>query len=105
MITDRDIAQQLGAAAAARAQSDGPDESFEAAVSRRLNEEFGIAGADLPAAGLYDRLLAELERPLILQTLKATGGNQVKAAAVLGINRNTLRKKIQSLGLPTGKGD
>ncbi|MBL8543954.1 MAG: sigma 54-interacting transcriptional regulator [Hyphomonadaceae bacterium] len=105
VITDRDIAQQLGAAAAARAQSDSPDESFEAAVSRRLTEEFGIAGADLPVAGLYDRLLAELERPLILQTLKATGGNQVKAAAVLGINRNTLRKKIQSLGLPTGKGD
>jgi two-component system nitrogen regulation response regulator GlnG len=50
-------------------------------------------------------LLAEVERPLILQALSATRGNQIRAAAVLGINRNTLRKKIQTLGLQTGRGD
>jgi two-component system nitrogen regulation response regulator GlnG len=44
-------------------------------------------------------------RPLILQALNATRGNQIRAAAVLGINRNTLRKKIQTLGIRTGRGD
>jgi two-component system nitrogen regulation response regulator GlnG len=55
----------------------------------------------LPEPGLYDRLLASFERPLIQQTLRATGGNQVKAAEILGINRNTLRKRIRDLGLET----
>jgi two-component system, NtrC family, nitrogen regulation response regulator GlnG len=48
---------------------------------------------------LYDRLLAEVERPLIAHTLQATRGNQIRAAAVLGINRNTLRKKLTDYGL------
>jgi two-component system nitrogen regulation response regulator GlnG len=59
----------------------------------------------LPAAGLYERLLCEIERPLIVQALQATRGNQIRAAAVLGINRNTLRKKIQTLSIPTGRDD
>jgi two-component system nitrogen regulation response regulator GlnG len=59
----------------------------------------------LPAPGLYDRVLAEVERPLIQQALTATKGNQIRAAAVLGINRNTLRKKIQTLGIRTGRSD
>ena len=79
--------------------------SFEQAVHERLTHEFTIAGAALPAPGLYDRLLAEVERPLIQETLKATRGNQIRAAAVLGINRNTLRKKIQALGIRTGRSD
>ncbi|MGB0960064.1 MAG: helix-turn-helix domain-containing protein, partial [Halocynthiibacter sp.] len=44
--------------------------------------------------GLYDRVLAEVERPLIELSLDATGGNQLKTAQLLGLNRNTLRKKI-----------
>ncbi|MBI3439456.1 MAG: nitrogen regulation protein NR(I), partial [Proteobacteria bacterium] len=63
------------------------------------------ASPGLPADGLYDRLLAEVERPLIAHALQATRGNQIRAAAVLGINRNTLRKKIQALGIRTGRGD
>lgn len=51
----------------------------------------------LPPPGLYQRCLPLVERPLIEITLKATGGNQIKAAEVLGINRNTLRKKISDL--------
>ncbi len=43
---------------------------------------------------LYERMIAELERPLIELALKRAGGNQVKAARILGLNRNTLRKKI-----------
>ena len=45
---------------------------------------------------IYDRVIAEVERPLIQLTLSATRGNQIKAAAMLGLNRNTLRKKIRS---------
>ena len=46
---------------------------------------------------IYDRVIAEVERPLIQMTLSATRGNQIKAAAMLGLNRNTLRKKIRDL--------
>ena len=49
--------------------------------------------------GIYDRVLEQVEYPLLLLTLKATRGNQLKAAKLLGINRNTLRKKISDLGI------
>ena len=58
---------------------------------------FETLGEDLPHAGLYDRIIEEVERPLIIQTLHATKGNQIKAAEILGLNRNTLRKKIEWL--------
>ena len=47
--------------------------------------------------GLYDKVMEGVERPLIKVVLKRTGGNQMQAAAMLGINRNTLRRKIQKL--------
>ena len=53
----------------------------------------------LPTNGIYDRIIAEVEKPLITTTLAVTRGNQLKAAEVLGINRNTLRKKIITLGI------
>jgi len=104
VITAREIGNELGAGEA-EDLADAGAEGFEAALSRRVSSEFTSASPDLPAAGLYDRVLAEVERPLITQTLHATRGNQIRAAAVLGINRNTLRKKIQSLGIRTGRGD
>ena len=58
----------------------------------------------LPAAGVYDRVLREVERPLISLALEATRGNQIKAAHVLGLNRNTLRKKIKDLDIPVVRG-
>jgi two-component system nitrogen regulation response regulator GlnG len=104
VITEREIGVELGAAAD-QVDAGAAAEGFEAAVARRLASEFAAAGPGLPPPGLYDRLLAEVERPLIEQALGATRGNQIKAAAVLGINRNTLRKKIQGLGIRTGRGD
>lgn len=93
-----------GLSSVSREQADTlHEQNFEAALEHRLADEFASASPGLPAAGLYDRMLVELERPLILQTLRATRGNQIKAAAVLGINRNTLRKKMQSLGLTAGR--
>jgi two-component system nitrogen regulation response regulator GlnG len=104
VITAREINRELGQAeTGGRVPDNGGD--LEAALNRRLLSEFAAASPDFPAAGLYDRVLAEVERPLIKQTMHATRGNQIRAAAVLGINRNTLRKKIQALGLATGRDD
>ncbi|RZI45277.1 helix-turn-helix domain-containing protein [Candidatus Finniella inopinata] len=68
-------------------------------VQQFLETYFQNHGDELPCSGLYHRVLQEVEKPLIEITLKATGGNQKKASDILGINRNTLRKKIQELGL------
>lgn len=73
-------------------------------IDTHLRTYFSAHNDSLPTAGLYNRILREVERPLILQTLQATRGNQVKAAEVLGLNRNTLRKKIRELGIPIIKG-
>ena len=104
VITEREIGAELTVPNGADGGA-AEDEGFEAAVTRRVAGEFAAARPALPQAGLYDRLLSEVERPLIEQALGATRGNQIKAAAVLGINRNTLRKKIQNLGIRTGRGD
>ena len=105
VITGREIERELGATRAAAGPTSDEPVAFEDVVSNRLAGIFASAGPDLPAPGLYDRVLAEVERPLIQQALQATKGNQIRAAAVLGINRNTLRKKIQVLGIRTGRGD
>jgi len=68
-------------------------------VERYLNDYFAGFGDDLPPADLYGRILRQVELPLIQATLAATCGNQIKAAALLGLNRNTLRKKIRDLGI------
>ncbi len=80
------------------------DESLGAAVERHLRTYYSAHKDILPAAGLYDRILREVERPLIELTLSATRGNQIKAAHVLGLNRNTLRKKIRVLDIPVVRG-
>jgi two-component system nitrogen regulation response regulator GlnG len=105
VITAREIGEELGSATREESAQMSGDGGFESALAQRLATEFAAARPGLPAPGLYDRVLAEVERPMIAQALQATGGNQIRAAAVLGINRNTLRKKIQSLSLRTGRGD
>jgi two-component system nitrogen regulation response regulator GlnG len=79
-------------------------EGLGAAVERHINEYFVAHKGAMPATGLYDRVLREIERPLIVATLVATRGNQIKAAHVLGLNRNTLRKKIRELDIPVMRG-
>jgi two-component system nitrogen regulation response regulator GlnG len=75
------------------------NELFSSGLERHVNELFRSFGDSLPPVGLYHRLLRELEAPLLAATLSATRGNQIKAAEVLGLNRNTLRKKIRDLDL------
>ena len=57
----------------------------------------------LDKGDIYDRVLEQVERPLIRFVLEKTRGNQVRAADILGINRNTLRKKIGELGISIKK--
>jgi two-component system nitrogen regulation response regulator GlnG len=72
-------------------------------VERHLARYYALHEGKLPPSGLYARILEEVERPLIQATLQATEGNQLKAAEILGINRNTLRKKMRELGLESVK--
>ncbi len=75
-----------------------------AAVEQFLTRYFLSHGDRLPPPGIYDRIIQEVERPLISICLGATRGNQIRAAQLLGLNRNTLRKKIRDLGLEVIKG-
>jgi len=68
-------------------------------VELHLARYFASFGRDLPPDGLYDRLLAEIEVPLLRIALAAAKGNQIRAARLLGINRNTLRKKLTDRGV------
>ena len=79
-------------------------EGLAGAVERHISGYFAAHKGGLPAAGLYDRVLREVERPLIVLTLGATRGNQIRAAHLLGLNRNTLRKKIRELDIPVVRG-
>ncbi|KAB0681761.1 nitrogen regulation protein NR(I) [Aureimonas leprariae] len=72
---------------------------LSASVERYLADYFASFGEDLPPAGLHGRILRDVEYPLIAAALAATRGNQVKAADLLGVNRNTLRKKIRDLDI------
>jgi two-component system, NtrC family, nitrogen regulation response regulator GlnG len=81
----------------------GP-ETLEQAVERHLKAFVSAHKDGMPVRDLYDRVLAEVERPLLRLVLGATRGNQIKAAAMLGLNRNTLRKKIRELDLPVVRG-
>ncbi len=73
--------------------------SLSDAVERHLARYFNGHEGGLPPSGLYDRVLKEIERPLIELCLDATRGNQIKASELLGVNRNTLRKKIRELDI------
>ena len=64
------------------------------AVADHLRRYFDLHGGELPPAGLHARIIAEVERPLIALAMQATGGNQLRCAELLGLNRNTLRKKL-----------
>ncbi|HFD16247.1 MAG TPA: nitrogen regulation protein NR(I) [Rhodospirillales bacterium] len=80
-----------------------PASSLEEAVERWLEGYFGSFGDGLPPPGLYHRVLREVERPLLARVLRATGGNQLRAADILGVNRNTLRKKLRDLEIHPGR--
>ncbi len=102
VITFEDIDAELSESAPGPADDD--EKGLSKTVEQRLATYFAAHADGLPAAGLYQRVLREVERPLITLTLQATKGNQIRAAEVLGLNRNTLRKKIRELNIPVIRG-
>jgi len=92
-IVERELAEQATTPA-----GEGPV-SLATLVERNLASYFASQPGGVPPTGLYDRVLAEIERPLFQLTLTATRGNQMRAAEVLGLNRNTLRKRLHDLGI------
>jgi two-component system, NtrC family, nitrogen regulation response regulator GlnG len=107
VITDELVDQQLDQMAAS-----GPpvttlqfaDESLSLAVQQHLANYFASFGSDLPPDGLHHRLTEAIEKPLLIATMLAVRGNQIRAAKLLGINRNTLRKKLSELGIDPSHG-
>lgn len=84
---------------APNANANFAEASISQAVEHNMQAYFATFGEELPPPGLYHRVLDEFERPLLLACLTATRGNQIRAAELLGLNRNTLRKKIRELGV------
>ena len=79
-------------------------ETLARAIERHIRQFLAAHRDGLAPTDIYGQVLAEVERPLIQMTLAATRGNQIKAAAMLGLNRNTLRKKIRELEIPVLRG-
>ena len=102
-IIDAELAPAPASAGDGRRQG-GTGEGLGDAVEHHLRNYFAAHDDGLPASGLYNRVLREMERPLIKLTLMATGGNQIKAARILGLNRNTLRKRIRELDIEVVRG-
>ncbi|MGZ3411339.1 MAG: sigma 54-interacting transcriptional regulator, partial [Xanthobacteraceae bacterium] len=77
----------------------GGEADLSQAVERHLSKYFAEFADELPPPGLYHRILRQIEYPLLSAALAATRGNQIRAADLLGVNRNTLRKKIRDLDI------
>jgi two-component system nitrogen regulation response regulator GlnG len=105
VITLETVEAELAQSAPGSAVDGAPaDESLSGSIERHLRSYFSAHRDGLPASGLYGRILQEMERPLISVTLEATRGNQLRAAELLGLNRNTLRKKIRELDIDVVRG-
>lgn len=75
----------------------GASRGLSGVVEAFIDSYFQAHEGMMPTSGLYDRVIQEVERPLLRATLKSVSGNQKKAAEILGINRNTLRKRLIDL--------
>jgi len=95
-VIDAELAQP---ALVAPGDSKSGDENLSSSVERHLARYFSSFDDGLPPPGLYHRILREVEGPLLSAALTATRGNQIRAADLLGVNRNTLRKKIRDLDI------
>jgi two-component system, NtrC family, nitrogen regulation response regulator GlnG len=102
VITEAVLAEELNDYVAVEepVEVNGEDpDTMTAVVERHVNRLLAAIRESGEEGVLYERALAELERPLIRMTLAETRGNQIRAAALLGLNRNTLRKKIREHGI------
>ena len=104
VINDDAVSAELSQLERSMPLSNDEEASFVTLVERHLTAHFAEYGERLPPAGLYDRIIREVVRPLIAISLAAARGNQIRAAQLLGLNRNTLRKKIRELGVEVIRG-
>lgn len=99
-ISENYVAENLRQIPQLRTQGIASDSGkLSSSVEMHVKRYFDLHGDVLPPPGLYNRILREVELPLIALSLSATRGNQIKTAELLGINRNTLRKKIKELDI------
>ncbi len=98
LITARIVEKELFEQPRAAEDGDEPA-SLSDLVHSHLAGYFAAQQDGIPPPGLHERVIEAVERPLVQLTLSATRGNQLRAAEVLGLNRNTLRKKIAELGI------
>ena len=103
-LTDATPSQPAFAQGTAHGTAQAGPESMVTAIERHIKEFLAAHNDGIGVTDIYDQIIAEVERPLIRMTLAATRGNQIKAAAMLGLNRNTLRKKIRDLEIPVIRG-
>ena len=105
-IAEETISAELADAGATLVDDDRGSlpEPLAQAVERHIRQFLAASRDGMPMRDIYDQVIAEVERPLIQMTLSATRGNQIKAAAMLGLNRNTLRKKIRDLDIAVVRG-
>ena len=103
-LTDATPSQPAFAQGTAQGTAQAGPESMVTAIERHIKEFLAAHNDGIGVTDIYDQIIAEVERPLIRMTLAATRGNQIKAAAMLGLNRNTLRKKIRDLEIPVVRG-
>ncbi len=99
MIEAAQVALALAAVGPVPAPRTDPAQPLSDTIEQHLQRYFDLHGDDLPPPGLYDRIMRECERPLIQIALDACNGNQLRCAELLGMNRNTLRKKIADLDI------
>ena len=98
------IEMELASESRAEVDEWNTSETLSDSIEQHLNHYFTSLNGEFPPPGLYERFVRELERPLLSLTLRATSGNQLKAARILGMNRNTLRKKVKDLGINVIRG-
>lgn len=99
-LTTQIIEQELAGSAPPPTTSAGEDAAdLGEAVERHMAKYFASFGNELPPPGLYERVIREVEKPLLSAALAATRGNQIRAAELLGLNRNTLRSRIRDLDI------
>lgn len=82
-----------------RMRAEAFNESLPASVDACLRTYFKDLNGMSPVSGMYEKVITQVEKPLIEHVLRYVRCNQVRAANILGINRNTLRKKIQTLNV------
>jgi two-component system nitrogen regulation response regulator GlnG len=99
-ITQQIVEQELAESETARpTEAESEPKDLSELVERHMGRYFASFGKDLPPPGLYDRVIRQVEQPLLTAALAATRGNQIRAAELLGLNRNTLRSRIKALDI------